>query len=87
MTPDPKPGYHIRKIERGVLGEASKVREETEEFLDAEDQGVAIMALVELSDLIGAIEAYLTKHHPSVTLDDLKSMNAVTRRAFENGRR
>lgn len=87
MTSDPKPGYHIRKIERGVLGEASKVREETEEFLDAVDQGVSIMALVELSDLIGAIDSYLAKHHPGVTMDDLKAMNAVTRRAFENGRR
>lgn len=83
----PLPGYHLAPITRGVLGEASKVIEEANEFIDAVDQGVSIMALVELSDLVGAAEAYLAKHHPSMTLDDLKSMSAVTRRAFDNGRR
>ena len=49
------PGYHLRKIAKGSPGEASKIKEELEEFLDAVDQGVKIMALVELSDLYGAI--------------------------------
>lgn len=81
------PGYHLREIDKGVLGEASKVREEVEEFLDAVDQGVSIMALVELSDLIGAVQAYLEVHHPSVSLQDLIAMSNVTARAFKNGRR
>lgn len=80
-------GYHMTEIEKGVLGEASKVLEETNEFVDAAAQGVSIMALVELSDLVGAIEAYLAKHHPSMSLDDLRAMSFVTKRAFENGRR
>lgn len=86
VKPD-KPGYHLRHIEKGVLGEPSKIKEEVEEFLDACDQGVAVMALVELSDLLGAISAYLEKHHPSMSLDDLQKMRAVTERAFRNGRR
>lgn len=86
-APTLAPGYHLTHIEKGVLGEASKVLEETNEFIDAVAQGVSIMALVELSDLVGAIEAYLAKHHPTMTLDDLRAMNMVTRRAFENGRR
>lgn len=45
------------------------------------------MAFVELADLVGAAEAYLAKNHPSMSLDDLKAMSAVTRRAFQNGRR
>ena len=81
------PGYHLREIDKGVLGEASKVREEVEEFLDAVDQGVSIMALVELSDLMGAVKAYLDRHHPGMELSDLIAMSDVTARAFKNGRR
>lgn len=81
------PGYHLRRIEKGMLGEASKIREEVEEFIEATEQGVSVMALVELSDLHGAIEAYLRKHHPSISVADLAAMSSVTKRAFENGRR
>lgn len=80
-------GYHLREIERGVLGEPSKVREEAEEFMDACEQGVQIMALVEASDLVGALVAWLKKHHPSMTLDDLVTMSRVTGRAFDVGAR
>lgn len=82
-----RPGYHVKPIEKGVLGEPSKVREEIEEFLDACAQGSKIMALVELSDAVGAIEAYLAKHAPGVTIDDLLIMSHITERAFRNGRR
>lgn len=51
-------GYHLRKIEKGELGKFSKVVEEFEEFLDALEQHNYIMALVELSDMYGAIEHY-----------------------------
>ena len=30
-------GYHLRNIEKGELGEFSKIREEFEELLDAHD--------------------------------------------------
>jgi hypothetical protein len=82
-----KPGYHTRPITKGILGEPSKIAEEHDEFQDAVAQGVKIMALVELSDLVGAIHAYLATHHPGVTLDDLNAMHYVTERAFRNGRR
>lgn len=78
-------GYHIRDIPRGDLGYPSKIIEEIMEFSDAVDQGNPVMALVELSDSLGAIEAYLERHHPSVTLDDLLTMKAATQRAFRNG--
>jgi hypothetical protein len=80
-------GYHLRSIEKGVLGEASKVREEIEEFIDAEKQGVSIMSLVELSDAVGAMSAFLERHHPSISIHDLCEMSRVTRRAFANGHR
>ncbi len=82
-----KPGYHLADIPRGELGEVSKIKEELAELDDALAQDCKVMALVELSDLIGAIEHYLVKHHPGVTLADLQRFSAITRRAFENGRR
>lgn len=82
-----EPGYHLREIKRGKLGELSKIQEELDEAKDAEEQGVRIMLLVELADMIGAIEGYLEKHFPGMTLDDLKGMSNVTRRAFESGAR
>lgn len=80
-------GYHLTEIEKGTLGELSKVREELCEAEDAERQGSSVMLLVELSDCVGAIEAYLAKHHPSITLDDLKNFAAITKRAFDQGER
>ncbi len=82
-----KPGYHLKTIPRGELGEISKIREELCELEDAVEQESKIMALVELSDLIGSIELYLAKYHPGVTLSDLKQFSDITKRAFQNGRR
>lgn len=80
-------GYHVNHIERGELGELSKIREELDEAEDAQCQGCNLMLLLELSDVIGAIEFYLEKHHPTISLDDLVEMASVTRRAFEIGER
>lgn len=82
-----RPGYHMHPIERGELGELSKIQEELDEVKDAAWQGVRVMELVELSDMIGATRRYLERHHPGTTLDDLIRMSDVTRRAFENGHR
>lgn len=78
-------GYHLRKISKGVLGELSKVKEELEEAEDAQAQGVKIMLLVELSDMIGAIKAVAEKNGSS--LEDLLAMQQVTERAFKSGER
>ena len=85
--PTPGVGYHLAVIERGTFGEPSKILEEAAEFKDAIAQGCHLMALVELSDLIGAVEGFLASRHPSLTLDDLRSMSNITQRAFRNGRR
>ena len=82
-----KIGYHLKSIKKGFIGELSKIREEIEELEDANQQGVKIMELVELSDLYGSIELYLKKHFPNITMEDLKKMSDVTQRAFKNGRR
>lgn len=78
-------GYHVRDIPRGVFGEPSKIIEESLEFQDAIEQNNKIMALVELADLIGAIEAYAAKS--GITLEDLVAMKDATKRAFQDGTR
>jgi hypothetical protein len=72
-----KPGYHLREIPKGVFGEASKILEEAAEFGEALEQGARIMALVELSDMRGAIEGYLRKNHQGLSLDDLGRLPAL----------
>ncbi len=78
-------GYHVRKIRKGVLGEISKVREELEEYEDAIEQGIHIMADCELADLYGALEAVADCR--GYTMDDLAAMSDATKRAFKDGTR
>lgn len=56
-------GYHIKFINKGVLGFFSKIEEEFNEFKDAHEQKSTIMELVELSDLIGATIAFYRKNN------------------------
>ncbi len=78
-------GYHTKEIKRGVFGEPSKIREEFEEFEDALTQRNPVMAIIELSDLVGAIDGYIRKFN--LTIDDLVAMKEATHRAFMDGTR
>lgn len=78
-------GYHLVEIPKGVYGTPSKIKEEFLEFEDAINQGNTIMAIQELSDLLGAIEGYVA--HFNLTLDDLKVMKDVTKKVFKEGYR
>lgn len=80
------PGYHILAIKKGKLGSLSKIQEELDEAVDAEQQNCKIMVAVELSDLIGAVKHY-SETHLNLTLDDLIKMQKITERAFKSGRR
>lgn len=82
----PTGGYHLALIPKGKLGEASKILEEMAEFKDACAQHCNVMAIQELSDVIGAIEAYVGKYY-NLTLSDLILMKEITKRAFESGHR
>ena len=79
-------GYHINKIPKGNLGHFSKIKEEYLEFLDAYHQGNPILELCELSDLIGAIEAYALNHY-DIELDDIIKMMECTKSSFQEGLR
>jgi hypothetical protein len=80
-------GYHAAHIERGEYGKLSKIREEFEELCDAVLQDNKVMALCELSDMLGAIEGWLEQNAPDITLHDLLAMKDATRRAFLDGTR
>lgn len=79
------PGYHTREIPKGKIGQSSKIREELEELEDAVDQGCKILVACELSDLYGALEEMARKW--SFTMNDLKAMSDLTKRAFRDGTR
>jgi len=79
-------GYHIRQIVTvGEFGTTSKIREEVEELEEALEQDNKILALVELSDIYGALEG--VAESLGVTMYDVKKMAEATRRSFESGER
>lgn len=78
-------GYHQANIPRGEFGEVSKIEEEVFELKDALAQNNRIMALLELADLVGAVEGFLEKHYPGFTIGDIGTMVAATKRAFQIG--
>lgn len=77
--------YHKVKIEKGVLGEFSKIREEFEELQDAVSQDHPVLEICELADLIGAIELYAEKYN--LSLEDLIKMKDSNKNAFLSGKR
>ena len=78
-------GYHTKVIEKGVLGEFSKIKEEFEELEDAISQNDSILTLCELSDLAGAIEEYLKRWN--MDLNTLKTFSDKTKAAFKENKR
>lgn len=79
-------GYHKKKINKGTLGEFSKIREEWEELCDAHDQDGKVLEICELADLYGAISLYI-KNKYGLTMEDIKMMSDMTTAAFKNGKR
>lgn len=78
-------GYHQRKIPKGVLGEPSKIAEELAELEDAVEQKNPILAMCELADLYGALEAVAEQYQ--LTMVDLQKMSDATKSAFRDGSR
>ena len=78
-------GYHKIEIQKGTLGQFSKIREEFEELQDAIRQENKVLIICELTDMIGAIEEYAKKYN--LTLDDLRSFSDLTKSAFKEGKR
>lgn len=68
--------FHNRKIKKGIYGEFSKIEEELDEAKEALEQGNKLMFLIELSDIIGAIEGVI-EHHGLDLNDLIKFSNKV----------
>ena len=77
--------YHKKEIKKGVLGKISKVQEEVDEYIDAKEQGIYIMELLELSDIYGALESLARSYN--LTMHDLQKMSDATKEAFKDGTR
>ena len=75
--------YHLKEIKKSEFGTFDKIIEEIEEFKDAHVQNSIVMELLELSDLLGAIEGYVKNYN--INLDDLITMKNITKRVFEGG--
>lgn len=80
-------GYHVAEIKKGQVGWLSKIQEELDEANDAEEQGCKILLLVELSDILGAVDQYLEKNFSDISMDDLQKMSKITQSAFKDGSR
>jgi hypothetical protein len=80
-----KLGYANIPIKKQKIGTINKIEEECREYIDALKQNNPIMSLVELSDLLGAINEYSNKFN--LSLYDLLEMSMVTKRAFNEGTR
>ncbi len=78
-------GYHKREIQKGKIGEYSKIKEEFEELSDAVDQQNKVLIICELTDMIGAIEEYVKQFN--LTIQDLKEFSDLTKSAFKEGKR
>ena len=63
--------FHKREIHKGKYGEISKILEEVEEAIDSEEQGLRLMTLIELSDILGAVDGVLKKQFPNFTAEEL----------------
>lgn len=79
-------GYHVVKINKGILGEFSKIQEEFEELQDAYLQEDKVLQICELTDLIGAIELF-SKENFNLSLDDLIKFSDKTKSAFNENKR
>lgn len=79
-------GYHLREIEKGVLGEFSKIKEEFEELEDAFLQKDNILILCELSDLVGAIDLFVNKNY-NLQISDVLAFANKTKESFKEGKR
>lgn len=79
-------GYHKREIPKGTYGHFSKVEEEWEELRDAQEQGAAILELVEITDLYGALAGYVEQRF-GMTMEDVRKMAEMTRESFKEGKR
>lgn len=81
-------GYHLVDIPKGKFGEFSKIKEEFLELEDSVNQNDLVMQLCEMSDILGAMKAYLNqKYGGHIKFKHLIRLAKGTHRAFLSGER
>ena len=78
--------YHRNEIQKGTIGEFSKIKEEFQELEDGYMQDDKILQIVELTDLIGAIEEFSINKF-GLNVNDLVKFSNKTKEAFREGKR
>lgn len=68
-------GYHTKEIKKGILGEWSKIVEETEELEDAYLQDAKLLIFCELSDLMGACILYCKNYN--IPLEHIFNIDSI----------
>lgn len=74
---------HLTEIIKGEYGKVSKIREELSELDDAIAQNSRILAIIELSDLYGALEGVI--EGMGMTMEDLKTFSDIVKKDKQNG--
>lgn len=78
--------YHKAYIEKGDVGEFSKILEEFNELKDAFNQNDKVLMICELTDLIGAIQLFAEQKF-NLSIEDLIKFSDKTIEAFKEGKR
>lgn len=73
--------WHVRQIQKGIYGELSKIQEELDEAVDAEEQEQILMLFYELSDIIGAVGGVAKKY--GMTLEQIYKFSQLRTRIVE----
>ena len=75
------------------IGELSRIQQELTELsevsnaLQQEPCVRRILMGLKAADLLGALDQFLKKHLPGVSMTDLRHFSSITSRAFQNGQR
>jgi len=67
--------FHKKTITKGTYGELTKIQEELDEAFDAQEQNQELMLLIELSDIIGAVEGVAKRY--GFTLEQLTNFSKL----------
>lgn len=73
--------WHVREIKKGVYGELSKIQEELDEAVDAEEQGQTLMLFYELADIVGAVGGVAKKYN--IAMEDIIKFYQLRNRIIE----
>lgn len=84
-----KPSYHKKPILKGDYGKSSKIIEEVREYEEAVRENATLVALCELADIKGAVDALIEKflREHVISKQAIERFSRQTRESFSIGKR